>query len=75
MFPGDSLWLAACSLPTLGSNFTLLRGSCTPSSNGGGQLEWMEALDFSRVYLMIRPVFRSFMDYRALEFSENKFTR
>lgn len=33
--PGDILWLTAFSLPTQGSNFTLLRGSCAHFSNWG----------------------------------------
>lgn len=74
--PGDTLCLTAFSLPTQGSNFTLLRGSCTHFSNRGKtQLGWMVAFDFPCVHLMIGPVLRSFMDYRALEFSENSFTR
>lgn len=74
--PGDTLWLTAFSLPTQGSNFTLLRGSRTHFSNRGKkQLEWMVAFDFPCVHLMIGPVLRSFMDYRALELSENTFTR
>lgn len=72
--PGDTLWLTAFSLPTLGSNFTLLRGSRAQRTSTK-HLEWMAAFDFQCVNLMMGPVWRSFMDYGAQEFSENSFTR
>lgn len=76
--PGDILWLTAFSQPTQGSNFTLLRGSCTHFSNGGRKrvAEWMAAFDFPRVLPMMGSGFGELT--RIIEpqsFLKKRFTR